>query len=47
LEAFDFESSKHFDKAKIKDGVSKIEKFFMIALLKKETNNNLKQPNLT
>lgn len=42
LEAFDFESSKHFDKAKVKDGVSKIEKFFMSALLKKETNSDMK-----
>jgi len=47
LEAFDLESSEHFDKAKVKDGVSKIEKFFMSALLKKETNSDLKQPNLT
>jgi len=47
LEAFDFESFEHFDKAKVKDGVSKIEKFFMSALLKKETNSDLKQPNVT
>jgi len=40
LEAFDLESSEHFDKAKVKDGVLKIEKFFMSALLKKETDNN-------
>ena len=36
LEAFDLESSEHFDKEKVKDGVMKIEKFFMNALLKKE-----------
>jgi len=47
LEAFDLESSEHFDKAKVKDGVLKIEKFFMSAVLKKETNSDLKQPNLT
>ena len=40
LEAFGLESSEHFDKAKVKDGVLKIEKFFMSALLKKETDNN-------
>ena len=47
LEAFDLDCSEHFDKAKVRDGVLKIEKFFMSALLKKETNNDLKQPNLT
>jgi len=47
LEAFDLESSEHFDKAKVKDGILKIEKFFMSALLKKETNSDLKQPKWT
>ena len=41
LEAFDLESSEHFDKAKVKDGVFKIESFFMDALLKKETDRDL------
>ena len=41
LEAFDLESSEHFDKAKVKDGVLKIESFFMDALLKKETDRDL------
>ena len=40
LEAFGLESSEHFDKAKVKDEVLKIENFFMSALLKKETDNN-------
>ena len=40
LEAFDLESSEHFDKAKVKDGVLKIERFFMSALLKKETDSS-------
>jgi TetR/AcrR family transcriptional regulator len=44
LEAFGLESSEHFDKAKTKDGFSKIEKFFLESLLKKETNT---QSNLT
>ena len=41
LEAFDLKSSEHFDKAKVKDGVLKIESFFMDALLKKETDRDL------
>lgn len=36
LETFDLESSEHFDKAKVKDGVLKIESFFLNALLRKE-----------
>jgi len=47
LEAFDLESSEHFDKAKVKDGVSKIERFFLSALLRKETDSESKQSNLT
>jgi len=39
LEAFDFESSEHFDKAKVKKGLSRIENFFLNALLRKETDN--------
>jgi len=35
LEAFGFESSANFDKAKAKKGLSRIENFFMNALLKK------------
>lgn len=42
LEAFDLESSEHFDKAKVKDGVLKIEKFFLSALLRKEAGSDLK-----
>jgi AcrR family transcriptional regulator len=42
LEAFGLESSEHFDKAKVKDEVLKIENFFMSALLKKETDTNTK-----
>ena len=40
LEAFDLESSEHFEKAKI-------ERFFLNALLKKEAGSDLKQSNLT
>jgi len=40
LEAFNFESSEHFDKATVQEGLLKIERFFMSALLKKETDNN-------
>jgi TetR/AcrR family transcriptional regulator len=47
LEAFDLESSEHFEKAKVKEGVSKIERFFLNALLKKEAGSDLKQSNLT
>jgi len=47
LEAFDFESSEHFDKAKVNDGILKIEKFFLNALLRKETDSESKQSNLT
>ena len=47
LEAFDLESSEHFEKAKVKEGLSKIEGFFLNALLKKETDSDLKQSNLT
>jgi len=42
VEAFGLESSEHFDKAKTKDGFSKIEKFFLNSLLKKETDNDAK-----
>ena len=35
LEAFDFESSEHFEKAKVKERAFKIEKFFFSALLRK------------
>ena len=42
LEAFGLESSEHFDKAKVKDEVLKIEKFFMSALLKNGTDTNTK-----
>jgi len=47
LEAFNLESSEHFEKAKVKEGVSKIERFFLNALLKKEAGSDLKQSNLT
>ena len=47
LEAFDLESSEHFEKAKVKEGLSIIERFFLSALLKKETDSDLKQSNLT
>ncbi len=47
LEAFDLESSEHFEKAKVKDGVLKIERFFLNALLRKEADSDLKQSNLT
>jgi len=42
LEAFDLESSEHFEKAKVKEGLSKIESFFLSSLLKKETDSDLK-----
>jgi len=38
VEAFSLESSEHFDKVKVKDGLLKIENFFLNALLKKETD---------
>jgi len=47
LEAFDLESSEHFDKAKVKDGVLKIERFFLSALLGEEAGSDSKQSNLT
>ena len=47
LEAFDFESSANFDKAKVKKGLSRIENFFLNALLRKETDSESKQSNLT
>ncbi|MGE4285530.1 MAG: TetR/AcrR family transcriptional regulator [Phycisphaerae bacterium] len=47
LEAFDFESSEHFDKAKVNDEILIIERFFMNALLRKETDSESKQSNLT
>ena len=40
LEAFDLESSEHFDKAKVREGISKIEKFFLTSLLRKEIGSN-------
>ncbi len=40
LEAFGLESSEHFDKAKAKEGFSKIESFFLSSLLRKETGND-------
>ena len=40
LETFGLESSEDFDEAKIKEGFSKIEKFFLTSLLKKETDND-------
>ena len=40
VEAFSLESSEHFDNAKVKEGLSKIEKFFLNSLLRKETTNN-------
>jgi TetR/AcrR family transcriptional regulator len=40
LEAFGLESAEHFDKVKIKEGFSKIERFFLTSLLKKETDND-------
>ena len=40
LEAFGLEFCEHFDKAKVKDRVLEIEKFFMSALLKKETDSD-------
>ena len=42
VEAFGLESSEHFDKAKTKDGFSKIEEFFLNSLLRKETDNDAK-----
>jgi len=47
LEAFNLESSEHFEKTKVKERVSKIERFFLNALLKKEAGSDLKQSNLT
>jgi len=47
LEAFDLESSENFDKAKVKDGVLKIERFFLSALLREEAGGDLKQFNVT
>ena len=40
LEAFDLESSEHFDKAKVRAGISKIENFFLTSLLRKEIGSN-------
>ena len=40
LEAFDLESSERFDKAKVREGISKIENFFLTSLLRKETGSN-------
>lgn len=37
VEAFSLESSEHFDKAKVKEGLSKIEEFFINSLLSKKT----------
>ncbi len=37
LEAFCLEFSEHFEKAKVKEGLSKIEEFFLNSLLRKET----------
>jgi len=42
LEAFDLESSEHFEKAKVKKGLSIIERFFLDAMLKKETDSDTK-----
>jgi len=47
LEAFGLESSEHFDKAKTKDGFSKIEKFFLNSLLRKKQIMMQKQSDLT
>ena len=40
VEAFSLESSEHFDKAKVKEGLSKIERFFLNSLLRKETGSD-------
>ena len=40
VEAFSLESSEHFDKAKVKEGLSKIESFFLNSLLRKETGSD-------
>jgi len=42
VESFSLESSEHFEKAKVKEGLSVIERFFLSALLKKETDNDTK-----
>ena len=42
LEAFHLESSEHFEKAKVKEGVLQIERFFLNALLRKEADSDLK-----
>jgi len=47
LEAFGFESSEHFDRVAVKEGLLKIERFFLDALLKKEASGNPKQSDLT
>ena len=41
VEAFSLESSEHFDKVKVKEGLLKIENFFLNALLKKETDTKI------
>ena len=40
LEAFGLESSEHFDKVKVKAGISMIERFFLDSLLRKETDSD-------
>ena len=40
LEAFSFESSENFDRAKVKEGISEIESFFISSLTKKEEGGN-------
>jgi len=47
LEAFGFESSEHFDKAKVQKGLLIIERFFMDTLLREKAGSDLKQSNLT
>jgi len=42
LEAFGLEFSEDFDKAKVREGLSKIENFFLSALLRKEAGSDLK-----
>ncbi len=46
VEAFSLESSEHFDNVKVKEGLSKIEKFFLNSLLRKETNSDDKNTHI-
>jgi outer membrane protein TolC len=47
VETFGLEFSEHFEKAKVKEGLSQIERFFLNALLRKEAGSDLEQSNMT